>query len=107
MERENKVPTFNDAVFAILPLLKNGVTPERQTILSILEDIAERVVEDGWKLKQKGQGEFSLYRLLKIQFVLLELFITGALVYERVLNRLKPCSGTRLRTCRNGCTQER
>jgi hypothetical protein len=60
MERENKVPTFNEVVFAILPLLKNGVTPEHQTILSVLEDIAERIGDDGWKLKQKGQGEFSL-----------------------------------------------
>jgi hypothetical protein len=60
MERENKVPTFNDVVFAILPLLKNGVTPEHQTILSVLNDIAKQVGEDGWKLKQKGQGEFEL-----------------------------------------------
>jgi hypothetical protein len=60
MERENKVPTFNEVVFAILPLLKNGVTPEHQTILSVLNDIAEQVGEDGWKLKQKGQGEFGL-----------------------------------------------
>jgi hypothetical protein len=60
MERENKTPAFNDVVFAILPLLKNGVTPEHQTILSVLEDIAEKVGEDGWKLKQKGQGEFEL-----------------------------------------------
>ena len=57
MEREGRNPTFNDIIFAILPLLKNGITPEHQTILNVLEDIAERVGEDGWKLKQKGQGE--------------------------------------------------
>jgi hypothetical protein len=57
MERENKTSTLNDIVFAILPLLKNGITPEHQTILSVLEDIGERTGDNGWKLKQKGQGE--------------------------------------------------
>jgi hypothetical protein len=59
MERENKIPTFNDIVFSILPLLKNGITPEHQTILNVLEDIGEKIGEDGWKLKQKGQGIFN------------------------------------------------
>jgi hypothetical protein len=53
MEREHKTPTFNDIVFAILPLLKNGVTPEHQTILSVLEDIGERAGEDNWRLRPK------------------------------------------------------
>jgi len=57
MEREGHNPTFNEIIFAILPLLKNGITPEHQTILNVLEDIAERIGEDCWKLKQKGQGE--------------------------------------------------
>jgi len=55
MERENKVPHFDEIVLAIIPLLKNGLTPESQTISNVLEDIAERVGEDGWKLKQIGQ----------------------------------------------------
>jgi hypothetical protein len=59
MERENKTPSFNDIVFAILPLLKNGVTPENQTILSVLEDVADRAGEDGWKLKASGMEFFS------------------------------------------------
>jgi len=37
-----------------MPLLKNGLTPEEQTILSVLEDIAYRVGE-GWRLKAEGQ----------------------------------------------------
>jgi hypothetical protein len=53
MERERKIPVFNDIVFAILPLLKNGITPEHQTILSVLDDIGERVGEDGWRLRPK------------------------------------------------------
>ena len=46
---------FDDIVLAILPMLKNGDTPENQTILKVLEDIAERTGEDGWRLKQNGQ----------------------------------------------------
>jgi len=34
-----------------MPLLKNGKTPEEQTILSVLEDIAERYGKDCWRLK--------------------------------------------------------
>ena len=57
MEREGRNPTFNEIIFAILPLLKNGITPEHQTILNVLEDIAERVDGECWKLRRKGQGE--------------------------------------------------
>lgn len=55
MERENKAPHFDEIVLAIIPLLKNGATPESQTISNVLEDIAERVGADGWKLKRIGQ----------------------------------------------------
>jgi DNA modification methylase len=56
-EREGKYPHFNDIIFSVLPLLKNGTTPENQTILGVLEHIAEPVGEDRWKLKKQGQGE--------------------------------------------------
>ena len=59
MERENKTSTFDEIVLNILPLLKNGTTPENQTILTVLEDIAERVGENSWKLK--GEGQLSLF----------------------------------------------
>ncbi len=55
MEREHKKPSFDEIVLAILPLLKNGTTPENQTVLSVLEDIAERTEQDGWRLKHEGQ----------------------------------------------------
>jgi hypothetical protein len=55
MEREKKTPTFDEIVLHLLPLLKNGTTPENQTILTVLEDIGQRVGEDRWKLKQEGQ----------------------------------------------------
>jgi 16S rRNA G966 N2-methylase RsmD len=51
MKRENKNPHFDDIILYIIPLLKNGTTPENQTILSVLEDIAERVDQDSWRLK--------------------------------------------------------
>ncbi|MDR3301775.1 MAG: type I restriction enzyme HsdR N-terminal domain-containing protein [Spirochaetaceae bacterium] len=59
MEREHIIPVFNDIVFAILPLLKNGITPEYQTILNVLEDIGERIGEDGWRIKPKGSTLFD------------------------------------------------
>ncbi len=55
MKIENKTPTFDEIILHLLPLLKNGTTSEDQTILSVLEDIGQRVGEDSWKLKQAGQ----------------------------------------------------
>jgi len=55
IEHENYYPTFDDIVLNIIPLLKNGVTPEHQTILSVLEQIAKRVGEDKWRLTTEGQ----------------------------------------------------
>ena len=57
MEREKKEAHFNEIILHIIPLLKNGITPEEQTILNVLEDIGERVGEDSWKLKTEGQGK--------------------------------------------------
>jgi hypothetical protein len=59
MERENKFPDFNEIVLAILPLLKNGVTPENQTILSVLSDIGEPAGDGLWRLKQTGMELFG------------------------------------------------
>jgi len=58
MEREHKTPDFNEIIFAIMPLLKNGDTPEHQTVLSVLQDAAERVGENNWRLKPKDSMLF-------------------------------------------------
>lgn len=55
MEREGKNPTFDEITFTILPLLKNGTTPENQTISKVLEDIGEHIGEDKWRLRTGGQ----------------------------------------------------
>lgn len=55
IERENLSPSFDEVVLHILPLLKNGITPEKQTILSVLEDIAEHIGNDKWRLRKSGQ----------------------------------------------------
>lgn len=52
--REGIDPHFDEIVLNILPLLKNGITPEKQTILTVLESIAYRVGEDSWRLKDEG-----------------------------------------------------
>jgi hypothetical protein len=51
---------FDDIVLAILPLLKYGTTPKHQTILNVLEDIGQRVDNDKWILKTKGQLNLML-----------------------------------------------
>ena len=55
MEIEKKTPTLEEIVFNIMPLLKNGSTPEHQTIQNVLEDIAERVGNNSWQLRKGGQ----------------------------------------------------
>ena len=59
MERENKTSTFDEIVLEILPLLKNGTTPENQTILKVLEDIAVHAGEAGWRLKPERRTLFD------------------------------------------------
>ncbi|MCL2074150.1 MAG: hypothetical protein FWH18_09525, partial [Marinilabiliaceae bacterium] len=54
MERENTIPTFDEIFLYIVPLLKNGETPENQTILNVLNDVADRIEEDSWRIKREG-----------------------------------------------------
>ena len=56
-KREKKHATTDELVLYIMPLLKNGITPENQTILKILEDLADQVTTDEWQLKPVGQQE--------------------------------------------------
>ncbi|MDR1450838.1 MAG: type I restriction enzyme HsdR N-terminal domain-containing protein [Helicobacteraceae bacterium] len=59
-EKENKNASFDDIVLEILPLLRNGVTPKEQTILSVLEDIAARAEDGSWRLGRKGLQTFQM-----------------------------------------------
>lgn len=60
MERENKSSHFDEIILDLLPLLKNGSTPENQTISNVLEDIGEHTGQDGWRLKKEGQTKLAL-----------------------------------------------
>jgi len=60
MERENKLAHTDEIILTIMPLLRNGITPEEQTILGVLNDIAERVGTDSWRLK-KDNPQLSLF----------------------------------------------
>ncbi|MBM2816115.1 MAG: methylase domain protein [Ignavibacteria bacterium] len=62
LERENKSPTFDEIVLHILPLLKNGITPEEQTILNVLENEAEHIGNNRWKLKIQGQQTMEFFQ---------------------------------------------
>lgn len=55
MEHQYHYPTFDEIVLHIMPLLKNGNTPEHQTILNVLEDVADRLGHDQWRLRSEGQ----------------------------------------------------
>jgi 16S rRNA G966 N2-methylase RsmD len=57
MQHAHKNPTFDEIILNIMPLLKNGITPEHQTILNVLENIAERVGVDRWRLHKGEQQE--------------------------------------------------
>ncbi|MBN1253631.1 MAG: type I restriction enzyme HsdR N-terminal domain-containing protein [Bacteroidales bacterium] len=48
-------PTTDDIILDIMPLLRNGITPENQTILIVLRTIAEEIDDNKWRLKQDGQ----------------------------------------------------
>lgn len=54
-ELENENPTTDDIILDIMPLLRNGVTPENQTILKVLSTIANEFGNNQWKLKREGQ----------------------------------------------------
>lgn len=51
--------TFDEIVLHVMPLLKNGVTPENETILKTLTDVAERVGNGRWRLQKHAQ--FALF----------------------------------------------
>ena len=58
-EREGKNVTFDEICLEIIPLLKNGTTPENQTILKVLEDIGQRYGDNYWTLKKQENDLFG------------------------------------------------
>lgn len=54
-ENKNIFPTTDELILDLMPLLKNGITPENQTILKVLERIAEHIGNDRWRIKKGGQ----------------------------------------------------
>jgi 16S rRNA G966 N2-methylase RsmD len=59
MEHKGIHPSFDDIVLSVMPLLKNGITPPKQTVLSVLESLADRDSRGRWRLK-KDQGELPV-----------------------------------------------
>jgi len=49
----------DDIILDIIPLLKNGITPEKQTIINVLITVAEEYETNKWRLKQTGQLSFN------------------------------------------------
>lgn len=55
MQLQKTDPTIDEIVLYIMPLLKNGTTPKKETILAVVEQIAQRVGEDRWRLSEQQQ----------------------------------------------------
>ncbi len=60
MYRQETDPTFDDIVLSIMPLLQNGTTPENQTILSVLKQVAQHIGNDRWRLME-GTDQATLF----------------------------------------------
>ncbi len=58
-ENEKINPTTDEIILDIMPLLKNGITPENQTILKVLERVASRIGGNKWKIKRDVQTLFE------------------------------------------------
>ncbi len=52
-------PSTDEIILDIMPLLRNGETPENQTILKVLETLADHMDNNKWQLKSEGQ--FNLF----------------------------------------------
>ena len=57
-EKEDMLPTTDEIILDIMPLLKNGLTPKDQTILTVLRTIAQQIEKDRWKLLKDAQKKF-------------------------------------------------
>ncbi|WP_276891386.1 DNA methyltransferase [Helicobacter japonicus] len=64
-KRQGKRAYFDDICLEIIPLLKNGVSPSKESIKEVLESIATPVRESGeWVLKGENVGLFDELDLL-------------------------------------------
>jgi DNA modification methylase len=66
MQRQDISPRFDDIILNIMPLLKNGITPEQQTIVSVLERAAEQVGDGRWRLLEDNQLKLNLIDALPV-----------------------------------------
>ena len=59
-KRSKIFPTTDEIILHIMPLLKNGVTPENQTILNVLKRLAKHVGDNKWALLDTGQIDLGI-----------------------------------------------
>ncbi|MXX83636.1 MAG: DNA methylase [Chloroflexi bacterium] len=50
-------PDFSEIVQNIMPMLKNGITPEEQTILNVLKDLAWKMPSGRWRLRLRDSDQ--------------------------------------------------
>jgi DNA modification methylase len=61
MHQQGYDPTFDDIVLSIMPLLRNGTTPQNQTILNVLESVAQHVGDNRWRVMEHQEQQTSLF----------------------------------------------
>jgi hypothetical protein len=66
VQHKNIFPRFDEIVLNVMPLLKNGITPEHQTILGVLKKVAVHIGDGRWQLVEEKQLELTLTDSLEI-----------------------------------------
>lgn len=61
VKNEEKIATFDEIILNVMPSLKNGVTPERQTVLDVLATVAEPIGENSWRLLPDDQQNMTIH----------------------------------------------
>lgn len=76
-DRQGETVTFDAVAYNVLPELINGETPDNQTILSILQEIAHSPDGLHWKLSDlaKGKAQYSLLDIGKEAYALPEIIM--------------------------------
>lgn len=84
MEREGRPVTFDQIIFNVMPNLINGQTPDNQSILSVLEEIAYSPDGKHWQLGQGNVVQIALDLGISVNSTVLP-----ALIFPKQPNEIK------------------
>jgi 16S rRNA G966 N2-methylase RsmD len=58
-EFENITPSLEEIIASVMPNLKNGTTPDRETVIAVLRTMAEPLGDGGWRLIREDRTLFD------------------------------------------------